>query len=333
MKKKYLILFISLFIFHSCDTDFNVGDSWQETMIVYGLLDCSDSRQYIKINKGYLGPGDALEIAGIADSINFGPNTLEVKIYKLQSQNIIDSIYLDTTTILKDSGLFAYSVGDNIIYVTSEEDSSFFETDKAYRLSINNIETGNFVTANTGLVSIPQTSTFITSTFPVNGFAFIRNDYTVLPDSLVFSSKTVNWSPASNGSIYQLDVMFNYLENNLEKSLTWRQPIVSNSVNMKTRLEGKSFFNFLSNNLVDDNSIIREFVSLDIIISIGSWELSNYIATSVPIESINQLQPVYRGVNNGIGLFSSRYTYQKKNVGLSPATQIYLKEEFNRNFQ
>ena len=333
MKKKYLILFVSLFIFYSCETDFNVGAPWQEKMIIYGLLDCSQNKQYIKINKGYLGPGDALEIAGISDSINFNPNFIDVKIYKLQNQSIIDSISLDTT-ILKDSGLFAYSVGENIIYVTYEEDSSFFEIGKTYLLSINNLETGNYARASTELISVPEAdNSFITSSFPVNGFAFIRNDYPELPDSLVFTSKTVNWNPATNGSIYQLDIIFNYIENNIEKSLVWRQSLVSNSINMKTRLEGKDFFNFLRNNLEDENSIIRQFTRLDLVLSIGTSTLSNYITINTPLESINQIQPVYSNIDNGIGLFTSRYTYERKDIGLSPATQTYLKEEFNRNFQ
>ena len=41
-------------------------------------------QQYIKINKAYLGEGDALQMASVADSINYNPADLEVKIFKVK---------------------------------------------------------------------------------------------------------------------------------------------------------------------------------------------------------------------------------------------------------
>ena len=83
MKKIFILLSIFVFLFISCETDFDVNAEWKETTVVYGLLDASADTQYIKINKAYLGEGDAMMMAQYSDSINFNPNDLEVKLHKL----------------------------------------------------------------------------------------------------------------------------------------------------------------------------------------------------------------------------------------------------------
>ena len=81
MNKIYLMLISFSLIFSSCETDFDVNAQWHEIMVVYGLLDQSQSRQYIRVNKAYLGEGDAFQMGSISDSINFPDSILEVKIY------------------------------------------------------------------------------------------------------------------------------------------------------------------------------------------------------------------------------------------------------------
>ena len=73
-------------------------------------------------------------------------------------------------------------------------------------------------------------------------------------------------------------------------------------------LEGQQFFNFLSNNISQDPNKIRNFLSLDLIISIGSPELTKYININQPSSGISQERLEYTNINNGIGIFSSRST-------------------------
>ena len=69
----------------ACETDFEVNANWKEVTVVYGILDQSQQQQYIKINKAYLGEGDALQMASVADSINYNHEDLEVKIIKVNN--------------------------------------------------------------------------------------------------------------------------------------------------------------------------------------------------------------------------------------------------------
>ena len=121
MKKIFVLIITSIVFFSACETEFDVNAEWKETVIVYGLLDSSSDTQYVKINKAYLGEGDAMMMAQYADSLNFNPNDLEVKIHKLGSSDTLMTINLDTTVVIKDSldinanpGVF--TIDNNIIY-------------------------------------------------------------------------------------------------------------------------------------------------------------------------------------------------------------------------
>ena len=158
MKKIAIFLLLISTLFMACETDFEVNADWKEVMVVYGLLDQSQPKQYIKINKAYLGEGNALQMASVADSSNYNPADLEVKIIKVKDgpfESVIrlDSVYLDTTLIVKDDGLF--STEKNIIYITAIEDANFFiasdADEKDYILSIVNKKSGKEVWAKTHL--------------------------------------------------------------------------------------------------------------------------------------------------------------------------------------
>ena len=48
MRKIYLILFVFSIVFSSCETDFDVNAEWEETTVVFGLLDAAKDIQFIK---------------------------------------------------------------------------------------------------------------------------------------------------------------------------------------------------------------------------------------------------------------------------------------------
>ena len=118
MKKIYLILSVFAIVFTACETDFDVNATWEEVTVVYGLLDAGDGKelQQIKISKAFLGEMDALQMAQYADSINFDPNDLDVKIVRIRNNGNTDTISLVDSTIIRESGIF----NDTIIIYTFE---------------------------------------------------------------------------------------------------------------------------------------------------------------------------------------------------------------------
>ena len=334
MKLKPLIIVFCFLFLHSCDTDFDVVAPWQEIVVVYGLLDQSQENQYVRINKAYLGAGDALQMASITDSINYSPEDLLVKLYKIKNGDTLFSLDLDTTLIEKDGGLF--STEANIIYtIPTDTISNFFKNGNLYGLFIKNKRTGNIVTSSTNLIS---DFSFDNATLGFGNFVFYNPNLTG-GDSSKYLPKTIGWEKCNNGKIYQLDVRFNYTENGSNRSLLWSQPLVTfeNSYSMYLQLKGSKFFNFLRNNIEKDNSKVREFISLDLIMTVGTQDLETYINVNLPITGIFQERPQFSNINNGIGLFSARYTYEYTGIGLNQNTLNYINDFPNtlldRNFE
>ena len=325
MKNISLILSTFAVLFTACETDFDVNAKWEETTVVYGLLDASTDTQYVRINKAFLGEMDALQMAQYSDSINFNPNDLEVKLHKLGSFNdTLSSITLDTTLIDKENGLFA--TDNNIIY-RAVTPTGFLTNNNRYAITIKNLNSGNKVSANTEVISDFSFKNFNSA----YKFGFYNPN---LADSSKFLSKTIEWDESENGAIYQLEIKFNYLENDVLKTLVWSQPLATfTGSSMEAKIEGLKFFNFLSQNLTNDNNFKRQFLDLDLVMTVATENLNTYIKVNEPITGIVQQRPEFTNINNGIGIFSSRYTYGEFNIGLTDYTKDYLIDELDRNFQ
>jgi len=324
MKRIFITLSAFLLLFNACETDFDVHADWKETTVVYGLLDASNSTQYIKINKAYLGEGDAMMMAQYSDSINFNPNDLEVKLHKLAFPDTLMSLILDTTLIDKEDGLFP--IDNNIIYKVSLP-NNFLNSDNRYAITIKNLRSGNFVSSNSEVITNFNFQNFNSA----YKFGFYNP---LVADTSKFLSKIIQWNQSENGLIYQLDVRFNYLENGDSNSLIWSQPLeIFEGSSMQSRLEGLKFFNFLSQNLTNDNNVVRQFLNLDLVMTVGTNNLNTYIQVNAPITGIVQQRPQFTTISNGIGIFSSRYTHTEYNIGLTQDTRNYLVDELDRNFQ
>ena len=327
MKIKNL-LFLILPILFSCETDFDVNANWKDVTIVYGLIDPNNEDQLIKINKAYLGQGDAIQMASISDSTNYDPSNLIVKIHRVREQvfntyDTLSTVVLTDTVLDKDDGLF--STDDNIIY-TFKKPSSFYNTNSIYVLEILNLSSGQKVTSETEIIN----SFSFESLNPSFEWGLYNGE---LADSLRFRTKNIEWQNSNNGVIYQLDILINYLESGIVKSLSWSQPIVEySSGNMSLKIKGDQFFQFLENNL--DNNTTKQFLNLDLVMTIGAQDLKTYIDVNQPFSGIVQERPVFSNIDNGVGLFSSRYTYDEiKGIELTNSTLNYMINDLDLGFE
>ena len=327
MKFHYLF-FLFIILFSSCETDFDVNAQWEDVTIVYGLIDPNIEDQLIKINKAFLGQGDALQMASIADSSNYNPSDLLVRIHRIRQQafnqyDTLSSVTLNDTILDKDDGLF--STDNNIIY-TFKKPSSFYNTNSLYALEIINLISGHKVTSQTEIIN---TFSF-ESLNPSFEWGLYNGD---LPDSLKFRTKNIEWQPSTNGVIYQLDIVINYIENNDTINLPWSQPLVEyTSGNMSLKIKGDQFFQFLTTNLT--NNTPKQFLNLDLVMTVGSDDLKTYINVNKPFSGIVQERPVFSNINNGVGLFSSRFTYDDiKGIELTNGTINYMINDLDLGFE
>ncbi len=328
MKKIFLVFNFIVLLFTSCETEFDVNADGDEIIVVYGLLDSSKDTQFVKINKAFLGEDDAMIMAQNSDITNFSTGDLKVIIYKLNNNAIIDSISLDDTLLSKNDGIF--SIDENIIYYFIN--NNFLTGGSNYYLSVTDINTENSVNSSTNLIN-----NFSFNNFNPNSFLFGFYNPNQ-PDSLKFLSKTMEWNKVPNGEIYQLDLRFNYSEENGEnyniKSVLWSQPLEEFTGGVITStIEGVKFFNFLEQSIETNEDVLRRFLSIDIIMTVGTPELNTYIKVNEPITGIVQHRPPYTNIIDGIGLFSSRYTYVENNIGLTTDSKNYIINELDRSFE
>lgn len=292
-----------LVIMGSCSTKVDLYDDYQDIAIVYGLLDYKLDTNYVRIEKAFLGYGNALEIAQNPDSCNY-PGKLEAKLVEVMSEKVF---YLDTITIHhKDTGVF-YGNDQKVYYTTATINPL-----SRYKLEITKPD-GTLVSATTNIVG-------------GESFKIVR------PGSYNFSSNAtkanVTWFPADNAALYEVQIGFDWEENGERRvmSIPLGTHLVSNiSVDhgqLKLPFSPALFFNSLETFLGDDTlkTVERRYHRdcITISISAGGSELATYIEANSPSSSIAQSTMDWTNVKNGYGVFSSRVNIQEKTALSSP---------------
>lgn len=293
----------SLFL-QSCDNEVDLTADYKEIMIVYGLLDNSGDTNYIRINKAFLGDGNALLFAKEADSINY--ENLEVTLEKYNiGANIPSATYTLTKVvneIVKDSGMFAYD--ENILYKLVQP----IEANKSYKLKVRNPATGHEATATT----VPVNK--ISFKYPLSTAVVMNFEQSVFATPNPITK--ITWLPAPYIGAYQLVMYFNYHEypvgnpSNFEyKSVRTVFPLIEHQPTFEEVAQGISkeeFFGFIVAAIPQNDNLSRKFIQMDFEVLTAGKELLQYYQINKPSSSIVQKITSYTNVENGLGLFSSR---------------------------
>ena len=202
-------------------------------------------------------------------------------------------------------------------------------------MSVENISTGNFVSSSTVLINDFEFSDDfdgINSLGAPNKFSF----YNITPNQPENTAgRLFSWKPQDNpnADIYQLGLRFYFKEDGVLKNILWLQPEVNEDLATQS-FSGVDFFSFLNREL-DKNNSVREFVSISIEMTLGTKDLATYMAVNDEITGIVQQRPNFTNIENGIGIFSSRYTRVIDGIQLVEETRNALinTDILDRNFQ
>lgn len=303
MKKDFFyLMFFFITLFSACSSDLQVIGKYKETFVVYGLLDQSKAQQYIKINKAFLGEGNAYNYAQIKDSTQLN-HALNVKLKRLSDGA---EYILTPTDTAKNSGIFYSPDQANAIY-SFNSPHGVLVTNSDYQLIIKDNETGTEVSSKTSLIS---DCTF-TSPYPTTlAFSFIVSS---IPNYHVF----IKWNTGKNARLYQTIIRLNYIDStingNIEQHLDWVFPeqktqFLSGGEVMSTDFFGQDFLQYIGNQLNDFSGLIaRRVEKVDIISIAAGEELNIYMEVNKPSTGIIQQKPEYTNITNGLGVFSSRF--------------------------
>jgi len=312
VKKNFLYAVLAVTVmFNSCKNDFDITEDWKETMVIVGLLNQSDTVQYIRINKAYLGDGDALVMGGVYDSINYA-NTLTVVMNEITNNVVTNTILLNRdTSIIKPPGVFAYP--NQVLYKTNVP----LNATKEYELVVTNNETQKIARSKTKLVK----DFLVVTPTPSQPINFTNPNFNF----------RVEWLSAVDGRLYNVKIRFYYNEVNKvtlaikDTFLDWtfanqKSGDLQGGETMEISFPGEQFYTFLKSRLEPNDSVWRHAGKsfainqmLDFVITVAGEEFSTYMDV-ISTTGILQEKPIYTNIENGIGIFSSRYT--QKNVGL-----------------
>ena len=339
--KKYLcFIFISLglIVLNSCNEKIKLIGDFVETAVVYGLLDQADSLHYIKINRAFIGPGNALEIAQIADSSYF--TNVEATIYECLNGDTTRSWLLrDTILDNKDPNGVFYAPEQKVYYfktmptgfngviqTSTNPQMTSLNPQAIYKIDIV-INNGAFsVSGETELVR-GITSAAATQNF---NFKFADN-----PGEYTSTGITVSSTGNSFVLNTQLNMAFYEWEGNTfsEKSFFWKlgeADVLPSSSKIFTA-NGETFYDLMKSNCTEGLSISkRTFKGVTIKITGGAEELYNFIAVNKPSSGLAQSKPTYTNLTatNGkrvIGIFSSRQTVEIYHPFYVSPQQSYLR--------
>lgn len=339
--KKYLcFIFISLvlIVLNSCNEKIKLIGDFVETAVVYGLLDQADSLHYIKINRAFIGPGNALEIAQIADSSYF--TNVDATISEYLNGNLTRSWLLrDTILDNKDPNGVFYAPEQKVYYfktmptgfngviqTSTNPQMTSLNPQAIYKIDI---------VINNGVFSVSGETELvrgITSAAATQNFNF---KFAINPGEYTSTGITVS----STGNSYvlntQLKIAFNEWENNTysEKSFFWKlgeADVLPSSSKIFTA-NGETFYDLMKSNCTENSSISkRTFKGVTIKITGGAEELYNFIAVNKPSSGLAQSKPTYTNLTatNGkrvIGIFSSRQTVEIYHPFYVSPQQSYLR--------
>jgi hypothetical protein len=318
-KALYLFLSVVLFV-SSCSTKVDVIGEWKDITVVYGLLNQTDSISYVKINKAFLGEGNALVMAQNADSSSYD-DALVVTMQELKDSVLQKTFTFDTTTIYnKDSGTFYYP--KQVLYACVTYQQLDPTTD--YKLIIRNKLTGKEITGITPLVG---------------DFSILKPSYNPVSPTINFSDddtkKEISWSSAPNGRRYQVVMRINYKEKFFDQPDTLYKYVdyffsdkksltLAGGEEMQLEFVNSNFYVFMKNKVPYEAAVEAQVDSrvagdVDFIFSVAGDDFNTYLEVNEPSNSIIQDRPEYTNITNGIGIFSCRYN-KTRSYALTPTT-------------
>ncbi|MDX5348927.1 MAG: hypothetical protein LPJ89_02820 [Hymenobacteraceae bacterium] len=306
-----LTLFIaSLFIFSSCSTDLDPNAEYKEIMVIYSLLDPTETTHFVKVNKAFLNTNsNALTIAANSpDSTTYAAGVLQVELQKLRKDSsVVQSYPLSRTVITnKEPGTFSYP--DQVVYKVEnvQLDDNFI-----YRVKATNQNSGLTAYGSTEIVK-PFCVTQISSA------PFSCADTALLQDYRPEVATSVRYNTAEGGAIYKVTMHLTYREtsngNTVTKTVRWdvttdepRQHAANNIV--RIGIDQYTFYERLLT-LVDrsnDNATTtREIEDITFTFTAGSQVLANYYLVNNSFSVFSQTLPEYDNIVNGTGLVASR---------------------------
>ena len=327
-----------------CSTEVDLNAPYERATVVFGLLDPVTDAQWIRINRTWLGEGNQLEFAMVADSSEYAPGELEV---------LVEGFDLDDESL--ESPVVAYVVRDTML--DNKDDGGLFfapqyraytfdspgglDEDLRYRLSINFPDGTATISALTTLIG-SATGNITNPPAGLPGFAM--NWASTGGGFSSYPNVNFRWSTTPGAKRYEVGLRIYYTEmlwadgahtelvSETERTLDWALGTEFASDDqggdeVKMPVNGEQFYRFIASRLEHDPMITRSLGywdaniqkerAFDFILTIGNEELDTFLSVNAPVTGVIQDRPEYTNISGGIGLWASRTNQRVDGLGYS----------------
>jgi hypothetical protein len=306
MKTKVLMFMMALTA-ASCSTDFDINAPYKDYSIVFGLLNQNDSIHYIKVNKAFLGTGNASDYAAIRDSSEYASVSGEVQAWN--GSTLVNTYQLlDTELVNRDSGLFYYPMQTMYYFIEPNLNSSY-----EYKLSVLVNEGSKEINGTTNLVAPFSYNGPLILPFGSFNFVTITSTGVTYPE---YKFEIISGLNARRFDTWLIINVEEYLQSGSMNpvKLLWKQnAYVTSSLNggesFDVAVSGEGFYRFIKqmfpSNAGVDKRILR---SIDVLTIAGNDDLNTYMKVNEPSTGLVQEKPTFTNLSNAIGIFAARYS-------------------------
>lgn len=321
------LLFIGLAaaLLSSCNNDLDINADYEDITVVYGLLNQRDSVHLVKINKAFLGEGNAYDMALVADSSEYGGDAITLaEVERLDGNgNVIETYPLhDTTVTNREPGTF-YSPVQKLFYFTTpfaqqlNTGRMYMFQDARYRLHLK--VKGKDISSITPLVNDFPIDPVDQDTNSTGGKVNLMNAF-----NTGYGVYEFNWKSKTDCKRFVVSFRFRYDEvtgtDTVPRAFiqTLGTRVTASSAeqeDMSITMNGESFFSSLASTCKSNPNWAsvnkRIFRGMDFLISVANDDFHTYLTLTEPVSGIIEDRPDYSNVGGALGIWGGRYT---KNV-------------------
>lgn len=310
----HLLIALPLLLVTACSTDFALEAEGRDIPVIYGSLSIADTAHYVRVERAFLqAGGDARAIAQLADSIYYGPGGAMVRLENLRSGASATLLRVDGNAegLVREEGPFAQS--PNILYKVP-----------AARLGLRG---GDAVRI---YVERPGGATAVAETTMLGALTPIETRPTD-PARIADYSRDliISWQAGPEARVFDIRLIFHYREFFTdEPGRVERRQVSWNLVSGLLRpddnqlvsysVSNEQFFQFLGRAIQPQPGVVRVLDGFDILIAGAGEEVADYLQIANANFGLtgSQAIPVYTNVDEGRGIFTSRYLVRREDIDL-----------------
>lgn len=304
------MLFLSVY---SCDDSIEISNYSKDMLVLYSAFNLKDTVQYIRVEKTFLSGDDgAGNAAKIYDSVYPDPDNMEVILEVWKNDQMVEGPYTleGTKDIPKNPGYFISSA--NLVYIFRGE----LKPGAVYRLLISDSKHDLFLEAETRLLG-----TYNCNRAFIENRAFHIRQYD--PEYMPDYKREIDYLSDFKNRVVRF-CYYNIKDGEyFKKFVDWRpyyQPLDFKKYDDTSKLQfTDAYLRFLAHNIPVKPDIVRQAVGVDYMITIADDNLWYYLL-NCENSDILHYTGYYSNIENGLGIFASRYFYTYFAKRLTPET-------------